>query len=67
MLRHLTPGAKARHLGILATSLVALAACGGGGGGGSTSSPNPPPPPPPPTNSAPTADAGTDQTVDEGA
>ncbi|MEM1173854.1 MAG: hypothetical protein AAGI27_03490 [Pseudomonadota bacterium] len=65
MLRHLTPGAKARHLGILATSLVALAACGGGGGGGGSPTPNPTPTPP--ANSAPTANAGTDQSVDEGA
>jgi CubicO group peptidase (beta-lactamase class C family) len=50
---------------------VLLTACGGGGGGGGGSpppsgggNPPPPPPPPPPTNQAPTANAGTDQTVE---
>jgi hypothetical protein len=44
--------------------ILFLTACGGGGGsdsGGTTS------PPAPPANVAPTADAGTDQTVDENA
>src|SRR6185436_1618840 len=43
--------------GVLAALL--LAACGGGGGGGSN-------PPPPPQNVAPTASAGTNQTVTSG-
>jgi CubicO group peptidase (beta-lactamase class C family) len=54
-----------------ATSLLALAACGGGGGGGGNDQPsapvNPPPPPPPPPpagNNTPTAQAGTDQTIE---
>ncbi len=42
--------------------LTTLGACGGGGSG--TSNP-PPPPPPPPVNTAPTVDAGVDQTVIE--
>ena len=44
-----------------ASAMLALAACGGGGGGG-----DPPAPPvtnPPPTNTAPTVDAGPDQTI----
>jgi CubicO group peptidase (beta-lactamase class C family) len=47
-----------------ATSLLALAACGGGGGSDQPSSPANPPPPPPPTNNAPTAQAGSDQTIE---
>ena len=49
-------------LGSVTAALVAslLAGCGGGGGGGSV---NPPPPPP---NVAPTANAGTNQTVTAG-
>lgn len=47
------------------------ASCGGGGGGGSGSGGGstgpPPPPPPPPENQAPSANAGVDQNVDEGA
>lgn len=48
---------------IISTSSLALAACGGGGGGGG-SDPAPPPPPPPPSNAAPSAQAGTDQTIE---
>ena len=44
---------------------ISLSGCGGGGGG-SSAGPNPPPPNPPPANQAPTADAGADQSVDEG-
>src|SRR6185436_15774238 len=44
--------------GVLAALL--LAACGGGGGGGSSN------PPPPPSNAAPTANAGSNQTVTSG-
>jgi len=47
-------------LAIAATALL-LSACGGSSGDA-----GPPPPPPPPPNVAPTADAGADQTVDEG-
>jgi len=46
---------------------ISLSGCGGGGGGGSSPAPNPPPPPPPPSNQAPSANAGSDQSVDEGA
>ena len=44
---------------------ISLWGCGGGGGG-SSAGPNPPPQNPPPANQAPTADAGADQSVDEG-
>ena len=48
-----------------ATSVLALAACGGGGGGSDQpSSPSNPPPPPPAANNTPTAQAGTDQTIE---
>ena len=40
--------------------LVLFAGCGGGGGGGGGDNP-------PPTNNPPTANAGSDQSVDEGA
>jgi RHS repeat-associated protein len=50
---------QVRLLAVLAGLLTVLS-CHGGGGGDSRQSP-PPPPPPPPANSAPTADAGTDQ------
>jgi CubicO group peptidase (beta-lactamase class C family) len=47
------------------TSFLALAACGGGGGGSDQpSAPANPPPPPPPANTAPQAQAGTDQTIE---
>lgn len=47
------------------TSLLALAACGGGGGSDQPSSPaNPPSNPPPAANNPPTAQAGTDQTIE---
>lgn len=50
--------------------LLILAACGGGGGSEPAASPpiivEPPPPPPPGPNQAPIADAGSDQSVDEG-
>lgn len=49
------------ELPIVAGLLLLLGACGGGGG----SAPSAPPPPPPPPNTAPTADAGTDQTIAE--
>lgn len=73
MLRSTSP-ANARpvsnRLTLVATivmSTLALAACGGGGGGGSSPPPsspaNPPPPPPPPANTAPTVNAGADQTI----
>ncbi|MGH8179182.1 MAG: PKD domain-containing protein [Steroidobacter sp.] len=48
-----------------ASAMLALAACGGGGGGGDDP-PAPPvtdPPPPPPANTAPTVQAGDDQTI----
>ena len=45
-----------------ATSLLALAACGGGGGG--SDQPSSPANPPPSTNNAPTAQAGSDQTIE---
>jgi len=44
---------------------ISLSGCGGGGGSGSGPT-VPPPPPPPPSNQAPTANAGADQSVDEG-
>lgn len=44
------------------TSVLALAACGGGGGG--SDQPSSPSNPPPPANNAPTAQAGTDQTIE---
>ncbi|HVF16892.1 MAG TPA: serine hydrolase, partial [Steroidobacteraceae bacterium] len=56
-------------LAAIVLSTLTLAACGGGGGGGSSpppaspSNPPPPPPPPPPANTAPTASAGADQTI----
>ncbi len=43
-------------------TLIALSACGGGGGGGSSPPPSNPPANPP-TNTAPTVDAGADQTI----
>ena len=46
--------------------LVVLAAATVMTGCGSSSNNNPPPPPPPPPNEAPTANAGPDQTADEG-
>jgi hypothetical protein len=57
---------------VCSLSLVMFcASCGGGGGGGSGSGGGstgpPPPPPPPPENQAPSANAGVDQNVDEGA
>ncbi len=57
-----TAGAGLRHIGLLSAALIALAGCGGGGGGGGGGST----PTPTPTNSAPTANAGADQTVDGG-
>ena len=65
------PVSKTSLLAIVVLSTLTLAACGGGGGGGSSTPPptspaNPPPPPPPPTtptNTAPTVDAGADQTI----
>ncbi len=45
-------------------TLLTTTACGGGGGD-SAPAPNPNPAPTPPTNNAPSADAGTDQSVDE--
>src|SRR4051794_22000810 len=51
----------------MCVALLALSACGGGGGGGGTPPPssgsNPPPPPPPAANTAPTVNAGADQSV----
>lgn len=52
----------------IAITLIAtfvLTACGGGGGGSNSppSSPATPPPPPPPANTAPTVNAGTDQSI----
>jgi CubicO group peptidase (beta-lactamase class C family) len=44
------------------TSLLALAACGGGGGSGKSDAPANPPPAA--TNNPPTAQAGTDQTIE---
>jgi C-terminal processing protease CtpA/Prc len=52
---------KLRVLIILVLGSV-LSSCGGGGGSGSPAAVNPPPP-----NQAPTANAGADQIVDEGA
>ena len=73
MLRSTSPAnvrPVSNRLTLLATivlSTLALAACGGGGGGGSNPPPsspaNPPPPPPPPANTAPTVNAGADQTI----
>ena len=45
--------------GTATLTAIALAACGGGGGGGA-------PQQPPPNNAPPTANAGPDQTADEG-
>lgn len=53
------------HQSILASSLaLALAACGGGGGGGGGNTPTPPPNPPVQNNTAPTVNAGTDQSTE---
>jgi CubicO group peptidase (beta-lactamase class C family) len=74
MLRSTSPAnvrPVSNRLTLIATivlSTLALAACGGGGGGGSSPPPSspanpPPPPPPPPANTAPTVNAGADQTI----
>jgi CubicO group peptidase (beta-lactamase class C family) len=51
---------RSAWLGLNASALLALAACGGGGGG---SNPSTPPANPSPSNVAPTARAGDDQTI----
>ena len=51
---------KLKNIFYISIASLFLTACGGGGGGNST------PPPPPPVNLAPNANAGVDQTVDEG-
>jgi CubicO group peptidase (beta-lactamase class C family) len=55
-------------LATVVLSTLTLVACGGGGGGSnpppaSPANPPPPPPPPPPANTAPTVQAGADQTI----
>src|SRR5262245_56960750 len=57
------PGSLRRSawVGLSASTLLALAACGGGGGGGSDAPSQPSNPAP--TNNAPTAQAGADQTI----
>ena len=52
---------KLKNIFFVSIASLFLSACGGGGGGSST-----PTPPPPPVNVAPVANAGADQTVDEG-
>lgn len=50
---------RCRLVAISVTSTLAIAACGGGGGGGGGNTP-----PPPPANTAPTVQAGADQTIE---
>ena len=52
---------KLKNIFFISIASLFLTACGGGGGGSST-----PATPPPPINVAPSANAGADQTVDEG-
>jgi len=58
---------KATSCAALLLAALSLAACGGGGGGNDSPPPSgpstQPPPPPPPANTAPTVQAGDDQTI----
>jgi CubicO group peptidase (beta-lactamase class C family) len=56
------PVSKSSLLAMVVISTLALAACGGGGGGGSGGS-TPPPTSPGGANTAPTVNAGADQTI----
>jgi len=62
---HVNTTGAAKRSAIIATCLIAIAACGGGGSSSDSNPPSNPSPSPAPSNNAPSASAGPDQSVDE--